>query len=87
MGKIKGEWVEIETARDGIDTLDRIRMEKGLSQMGISHQAEAEDEGQKYYRMYRNKRVKLGTYLRFLRAVGWKMVIVRAEDEDEEKGA
>lgn len=60
-------------------------MEKGLSQMGISHEAEVEDEGQKYYRMYRNKRVKLGTYIRFLQAVGWKMLIVE-EDHDGGQG-
>lgn len=85
---MRGRFVEIENARDAIDELDRIRMDKGLSQMGISQEAEVDDEGQKYYRMYRNKRVKIGTYIRFLRAVGWKMIIVEeGSDGEEDQGA
>lgn len=71
----------IHTARDGVDQLDKARREQGLSQMGISHLADMPDEGQQYYRMYRSGEVKLSKFLKFLKATGYELMIVKQESK------
>ena len=75
----------IQTARDGVDELDALRREKGISQMRISDLADTPDVGQQYARMYGRGDVMLSKYLRFLRSVGCKLAIVR-EDEGQQGG-
>ena len=67
----------IQTARDGVDELDALRREKGISQMQISDMADAPDVGQQYARMYGRGDVMLSKYLRFLRSVGCKLAIIQ----------
>ena len=74
----------IQTARDGVDELDAVRREKGISQMKISDLADTPDVGQQYARMYGRGDVMLSKYLRFLRSVGCKLVIIR-EGSDEKQ--
>lgn len=69
----------IRTARGGVDELDRIRREQGLSQMRISELAETPDVGQQYARMYGRGDVMLSKYLRFLRALGYELMITKQE--------
>ena len=69
----------ISTARDGVDALDRLRREQGLSQMDISHMAEMPDEGMQYCRMYKSGDIKFSKFLRFLRAVGYELMIMKKE--------
>ena len=69
----------IHTARDGVDELDRMRQEQKISQMGISELAEMPDEGMQYYRMFRSGDVKISKFLRFLKALGYKLVIMKEE--------
>ena len=69
----------IRTARDGVDELDRVRREKGLSQMAISQLADMPDVGQQYYRMYRSGDVTVSKFLRFLRAAGYELIMMRKE--------
>lgn len=69
----------IHTARDGVDELDRLRREQGLSQMGISILADMPDEGQQYYRMYRSGEVKLSKFLKFLKAAGYELILIKKE--------
>jgi len=69
----------IRTARDGIDELDKVRRDQGLSQMAISHMADMPDDGMQYYRMYKSGDVKISKFLRFLRAVGYEVMIMRKE--------
>ena len=67
----------IKTARNGVDELDRIRREQGISQMAISEMADMTDNGVQYYRMYKSGEVKLSKFLRFLHATGYEMLIVK----------
>lgn len=69
----------IRTARDGVDELDRVRREQGLTQMEISKLADMPDVGQQYYRMYRSGEVVLSKYLRFLRAAGYDLIMIKRE--------
>ena len=69
----------IRTARDGVDELDRVRREQGLSQMAISKLADMPDVGQQYYRMYRSGDVSISKYLRFLRAAGYELMMIKRE--------
>jgi hypothetical protein len=72
----------VQTARDGIDTLDAERRRQGISQMRISELADTPDVGQWYARMYGRGDVMLSKYLRFLRATGYELVMVKKEDLD-----
>ena len=69
----------IRTARDGVDELDRLRREKGLTQMEISKCADMSDVGQQYYRMYKSGDVMISKFLRFLKAAGYEMMLVRKD--------
>ena len=69
----------IHTARDGVDELDRMRQERKISQMCISEMADMPDEGMQYYRMYKSGDVKISKFLRFLRALGYNLVIMKEE--------
>lgn len=71
----------IKTARDGVDELDRVRREQGLSQMAISRLANMPDVGQQYYRMYKSGDVTISKYLKFLRAAGYDLMMVKREDQ------
>ena len=70
----------IRTARDGVDELDKVRREQGLSQMAISRLANMPDVGQQYYRMFRSGDVTISKYLKFLRAAGYDLMMVKKED-------
>ena len=72
----------IQTARDGVDELDALRREKGISQMKISDLADTPDVGQQYARMYGRGDVMLSKYLRFLRSLGCRLAIIQEDDAD-----
>ena len=67
----------IQTARDGVDALDEVRRERGISQMRISDLADAPDVGQQYARMYGRGDGMLSKYIRFLHSVGCKLAIIQ----------
>ena len=73
----------IQTARDGVDELDHVRMRNGISQAGISKLADTPDTGQQYLRMFGSGDVKLSKYLRFLHAVGCDLIITERGREDD----
>ena len=75
----------VRTARDGIDTLDAERRKLGMSQMRISELADTPDVGQWYSRMYGRGDVMMSKFLRFLRATGYELVMVKKEDSTGEK--
>lgn len=75
----KLEYSVIRTARDGVDELDEQRRMLNISQMSISELADMPDTGQQYARMYKSGDVKLSKYLKFLRATGLKLVLMRKE--------
>lgn len=77
----------IQTARDGVDALDEVRRERGISQMRISDLADAPDVGQQYARMYGRGDVMLSKYLKFLRSVGCKLAIIQDTEESNEHSA
>ena len=72
----------IQTARDGVDELDALRREQGISQMKISDLADTPDVGQQYARMYGRGDVMLSKYLRFLRSLGYRLMIVKGDLPD-----
>lgn len=67
----------IQTARDGVDELDRVRVKNNVTQMRISEMADAPDTGQQYARMFKSGDVMLSKYLRFLRAMGYELIMVK----------
>ena len=69
----------IRTARDGVDELDEQRRLRNMTQMGISELADMPDTGQQYARMYKSGDVKLSKYLKYLRAAGLTLVLMRKE--------
>ncbi len=75
----------IQTAREGIQELDRIRIQQGITQMEISELADMPDTGRQYSRMYGGGDVKLSKYLRFLRVLGFELVIAKKEGERVEQ--
>ena len=75
----------IRTARDGIDTLDAERRKQGLSQMKISEMADTPDVGQCYARMYGRGDVMMSKFLRFLRATGYELVMIKKEELKREE--
>lgn len=70
----------IRTARFGVDELDRIRRSQNISQRMISEMADAPDVGQQYARMYGSGDAMLSKFLRFARALGYELVMVKKED-------
>ena len=72
----------IRTARDGIDTLDAERRKMGISQMRISELADTPDVGQWYSRMYGRGDVMMSKFLRFLRATGYELVMVKKKEDE-----
>ena len=70
----------VQTAREGIEELDRLRIEKGITQMEISELADMPDTGKQYSRMYGGGDVKLSKYLRFLSAVGCDLMIIKRDE-------
>lgn len=72
-------FLPVATSHEAIDELDRIRQEKGISQMEISHMAEILDNGMKYLRMYRKHDCKLSVFLKFLQAEGCELAIIRRD--------
>lgn len=69
----------IHTAREGVEELDRLRREKGYSQMEISQLAEMPDMGQQYYRMYKSGDIKISKFLRFLHSAGCELMVIRKD--------
>jgi hypothetical protein len=76
----------IQTAREGIQELDRVRIQQGITQMEISERADMPDTGRQYSRMYGGGDVKLSKFLRFARALGLDLMIVKREGGADGKG-
>jgi len=70
----------IRTARFAVDELDRIRRDQNISQMKISELADSPDVGQQYARMYGSGDAMLSKFLRFARALGYELVMIKRED-------
>lgn len=47
--------------------------------MSISEMADMPDEGMQYYRMYKSGDVKVSKFLRFLKSLGYTLVIMKEE--------
>lgn len=69
----KVELLEIETARQAIDELDRIRREKGISQMGMAERLDDPDFGMRWSRMYGSGNARISYILRAARELGIKV--------------
>lgn len=70
----------IRTARFAVDELDRIRRDQNISQMKISELADSPDVGQQYARMYGSGDAMLSKFLRFARALGYELVMIKKDD-------
>ena len=75
----------IRTARFAVDELDRIRRDQNISQMKISELADSPDVGQQYARMYGSGDAMLSKFLRFARALGYELVMIKKEDTCEKQ--
>lgn len=71
------EYAILTGAKQGIDELDAIRVDKGVSYARVTRDAGVNDTGQQYYRMMRRKDVRLSCFLGFAKAVGCDVVLIR----------
>ena len=80
-----GFQVTVETARYGIDFIERQRLQQGLTQVQISDGA-GEDDGKalRYYRMKRRGDIMLSAFIRYARAAGYNVVLTRKEHHEEQ---
>ena len=67
------ELVEIETARQAIDELDRIRREKGISQMNMAERLNDPDVGMRWARMYVSGNAKIDYVIKAAKELGVKV--------------
>ena len=67
------ELVEIETARQAIDELDRIRREKGISQMHMAERLNDPDVGMRWARMYGSGNAKIAYVIKAAKELGVKV--------------
>ena len=76
------ELLEIESARHGIDELDRMRREHGLSQMKMAEILNDPDTGQRLYRAFRSGNCSLAYFLRWAKANGVRVYFGMCKDLD-----
>ena len=67
------EFLEIKTARQAIDELDRIRRAQGISQMGMAERLNDPDTGQRYARMYGSGNARISYIIKAARELGVKV--------------
>ena len=71
------ELLEIDNARQAIDELDRIRREKGISQMGMAERMNDPDVGARWARMYGSGNAKIAYVIKAARELGVKVYFRR----------
>ena len=69
----------IQNARVGIDAIERERRQKGLSLYKMCEAAEAPDN-KKYWRMVKGGDVKLSWFIRYARATGYEIALIKREE-------
>lgn len=79
----KLELTEIETARQAIDELDRIRRENGYSQMKMAEILNDPDTGQRLYRAFRSGNCSLAYFIRWARANNVRVYFGMCKDMDD----
>jgi hypothetical protein len=82
IGVSKLELTEIETARQAIDELDRIRRENGYSQMKMAEILNDPDTGQRLYRAYRSGNCSLAYFIRWAKANGARVYFGMCKETD-----
>jgi hypothetical protein len=77
---MEAEGFIIETARAGVDFIERERRRLGYTQERISELAHPEDVRKHYPRMCAQGETKLSDYIRYARAAGYNVVLIKRED-------
>lgn len=75
----------VQTARAGIDIIERERRERGLSLYCICDIADAPDN-RKFWRMVRGGDVKLSWFIRYARAIGYELMLVKRDEAAKQDG-
>lgn len=75
----------VKSARDGVETMDRLRREQGISQMKMAEKLDDPDVGMRQSRLLRNGSCQLWYMVKELNVLGYELVIVKNQ-EGEEKG-
>lgn len=76
------ELLEIETARQAIDELDRIRREKGISQMSMAERLNDPDAGMRWSRMYGSGNARISYIIKAARELGVKVYFSKWGERD-----
>ena len=76
------ELLEIVTARQAIDELDRIRREQGISQMKMAELLNDPDVGMRWARMYGSGNAKIAYIIKAARELGVKVYFSKWGDSD-----
>lgn len=76
------ELLEIKTARQAIDELDRIRRAQGISQMGMAERLNDPDTGQRYARMYGSGNARISYIIKAARELGVKVYFSKWGERD-----
>ena len=76
------ELLEIVTARQAIDELDRIRREQGISQMKMAELLNDPDVGMRWARLYGSGNAKIAYIIKAARELGVKVYFSKWGDRD-----
>lgn len=75
----------VKSARDGVETMDRLRREQGISQMKMAEMLDDPDVGMRQSRLLRNGSCQLWYMVKELQVLGYELVIVKKEGAADEK--
>ena len=75
----------VKSARDGVETMDRLRREQGISQMKMAEMLDDPDVGMRQSRMLRNGSCQLWYMVKELQVLGYELVMVKKEGAADEK--
>lgn len=77
------EYHVIKSARDGVETMDKIRREQGISQMKMAEKLDDPDVGMRQSRLLRNGSCQLWYMVKELNVLGYELVIVKKQEGEE----
>lgn len=77
----------IKTARDGVETMDKLRRDAGISQMRMAELLDDPDAGMRQTRLKRNGSCQLWYMVKELEVLGWELVMVKKEEKNGVTGS
>lgn len=79
------EYHVIKSARDGVETMDKIRREQGISQMKMAEKLDDPDVGMRQSRLIRNGSCQLWYMIKELNVLGYELVMVKKQEGEKDE--